>query len=346
MADLLSTLLTGGSGAGTKVTNSASQAAIDALQNAYNINLNAAQNSGVSGDIAAKAIAEATKGIQTGAAATRGSGAYSSAALQVAKDKAMAEAASAAAIENAKLQQQSAAQAAGAATNLANATKTATTGTADPKASQMLDIMKALAIGERTSAAASSGSTPSSGTTGKTGTTTGSTLGDTVANKALSYGGRIAQVGLTSMLGKAALGLNPVLGAGVMLAGSDVIKAGTGAVTDWLGEALGLKKKAADVTAAAAAVPDAGMVDFVNAANSVGFDMSQGTTVDASGFDESTNALADLMGTSQDAATTESNDSDWNSAFDAWASSVEDGPIQADKGGGNDDYGDVRDSLF
>lgn len=288
MADLLSTLLTKGNAGATKVTNSASSEAIAALQNAYNINLNAAQNTGVSGDIAAKAIAEANKNIQTGAAATRGSGAYSSAALQVAKDKAMAEAANTAAIENAKLQQQSAAQAAGAAANLANATKTTTTGVADPKSNQMLEIMKALAISERTS----SGATPATG--GQT-ASTGNSLGNTVANKALGYGGRIAQVGLTSALGKIAMGLNPVLGAGLMLAGSDVIKSGTGSLVDMLGEAFGLKKKAPE-TQAAAAAPDTGMVDFVNAATSAGFDMTADTSVAAPESNESANALADLLG--------------------------------------------------
>lgn len=287
MADLLSTLLTGGKGSGTAVTNSVSSEALKALQNAYNINANAAQNTGVDSELAAKAIAEATKGIQSGAAAVRGSGAYSSAALQVARDKALAEAANNASIESAKLQQQSAAQAAGAAANLANATKVTTTGSANPEADRMLEIMKAMAIGERT---ASTSSTPAGTKT----TATGSSIGDTVANKAIGYGGRIAQVGLTSLLGKAAIGLNPVLGAGLMLAGSDVIKAGTGTVTDWLSEALGLKKKPDEIATAATSPADPGMVDFVNAANSAGFDMT--STVDASSANESASALADLLG--------------------------------------------------
>lgn len=299
MADLLSTLL-GKSGSTTTVTTSPE--AIAALNKALNINLDAATSPAAAEAIVKKALESANSSVTTGAAATRGSGAYSSAALQVAREKALAEAANNAQIQIAQSQQQSAAQATQAAQALANATRVTSTGTANDPTSQMLEIMRS--VGASTLASSPAAGTKTSATSG-TGTGSQLSFGEQLGSKALSYGGKIAQAGVTSAVLKGLAGsVNPLVGAFLGLAASDVIKTGTSSLTDSLAEFFGLKKKPEEL-AAAAPTTDAGMVDFVNAAASAGYDMSpSGTTVSASGFDESTQALADLMGLTNNSAAT------------------------------------------
>lgn len=368
--DLLSLALGKDSSANT-VTNTTSPEALAALAKAYGINLEQATNPSAAQDIVKQALQKAQQSVTTGAAATRGSGAYSSAALSAAREKAMQEAASAANIEIAKMQQQSAQQATQAAAAMANATRVQTTGTAQDATSQMLNIMRQ--IGSDTLVNSPTGAVPS-GTamatrkpSSGTGTTPAGTQdwASTLGTKAIGYGGKIAQAGLMSAVVKGLAGsVNPLVGAFLGLAASDVIKAGTGSITDTLMEAFGLKKKAPEEElATAAAMPDAGMVDFVNAATSAGYDMNlSGTTVDASSFDESTMALADLLGVSPGSimgADGGGFDSDWNDFLGSAATDFKGEDqlgYEADRGswadalsGGGDndnDYSDTRDSLF
>jgi len=301
---------------GNTVTQTTSPEAIAALAKAYNINIDQATNPAAAADIVKAAVQRAQAGVTTGAAATRGSGAYSSAALSAAREKAMAEAASAANIEIAKTQQQSAAQATQAAQALAGATRVTTTGSAaDDPTAKMLALMRS--VGADTLA-----NSPATGGTKTAGTSSGSptaqNLATTLGTKALNYGGKIAQAGATTAVLKALAGsMNPLAGAFLGLAASDVIKTGTGALTDTLADVFGLKKKPEEASAALAAAPDQGMVDFVNAANSAGFDMSPaGTTVDAGGFNESTQALADLMGLTDTSAAVLTGDTGGDSTKD------------------------------
>lgn len=360
MADLLSTLL-GKSGSTTTVTTSPE--AIAALNKALNINLDAATSPAAAEAIVKKALESANSSVTTGAAATRGSGAYSSAALQVAREKALAEAANNAQIQIAQSQQQSAAQATQAAQALANATRVTSTGTANDPTSQMLEIMRSVGASTLASSPATSTKTSTaSGTTAGTGSQL--SFGEQLGSKALSYGGKIAQAGVTSAVLKGLAGsVNPLVGAFLGLAASDVIKTGTSSLTDSIAEFFGLKKKAEETQPAAAAV-DAGMVDFVNAAASAGYDMSpSGTTIEASGFDESTQALADLMGltnieASQQLGDLGGNDSDWSDFLGGAATEfkgadqlgyeADRGSLSDTFGGGenNDDYSDTRGSLF
>ena len=158
MADLLSTLLGKDSSSNT-VTQTTSPEALAALAKAYNINIDQATSPAAAQDIVKQALAKAQQSVTTGAAATRGSGAYSSAALAAAREKAMQEAASAANIEIARTQQQSAAQATQAAQALANATRVTTQGAPQDATSQMLDIMRRIGTDTLVSSPASATST-------------------------------------------------------------------------------------------------------------------------------------------------------------------------------------------
>lgn len=364
MADLLSTLLGKDSSSNT-VTQTTSPEALAALAKAYNINIDQASSPAAAEDIVKQALAKAQQSVTTGAAATRGSGAYSSAALSAAREKAMQEAASAANIEIARTQQQSAAQATQAAQALANATRVTTQGTPQDSTSQMLDIMRRIGTDSLVNSPTSATSA-ATGAAKRTGTAASAAEGQdwasTLGTKAINYGGKIAQAGLTSAVIKGLAGsVNPLVGAFLGLAASDVIKTGTGSVMDSLMEVFGLKKKAPEEVATAATV-DAGMVDFVNAATSAGYDMNlSGTTVDAAGFDESTMALADLMGISpQDivqGGDLGGGGSDWNdflSSAETDFKSADQLGYEADRGSlsdtfggdGNDEYADTRGSLF
>ena len=360
--DLLSTLLGKDSSSNT-VTQTTSPEALAALAKAYNINIDQATNPAATQDIVKQALAKAQQSVTTGAAATRGSGAYSSAALAAAREKAMQEAASAANIEIAKTQQQSAAQATQAAQALANATRVTTQGAPQDSTTQMLDIMRRIGTDTLVSSPPSTGTATAKSVT--SGAPASSDWANTLGTKAINYGGKIAQAGLTSAVIKGLAGsVNPLVGAFLGLAASDVIKTGTGSVMDSLMEVFGLKKKTPEEVAAAATT-DAGMVDFVNAATSAGYDMNlSGTTVDAAGFDESTRALADLMGLSpQDIVQSGSNDtgggSDWTDFLDSASTdykSADQLGYEADRGSlsdtfggtgdGNDPNSDTRDALF
>ena len=186
---------------GNTVTQTTSPEAIAALAKAYNINIDQATNPAAAADIVKAAVQRAQAGVTTGAAATRGSGAYSSAALSAAREKAMAEAASAANIEIAKTQQQSAAQATQAAQALAGATRVTTTGSAaDDPTAKMLALMRSVGADTLANSPAT-GAAKATGTAG--GSSTAQNLATTLGTKALNYGGKIAQAGATTEIGRA-----------------------------------------------------------------------------------------------------------------------------------------------